>query len=285
MTMRMAKTASIAATITLILALSSADAAFADPDDTPPQQGRVFAQAHTENLSIYARAAQELKRLLNSPDGGRILANLAKLSTGRTTSTPPTWYCPDDMPPRPSNGRPFRGGPICIGDPTKPTEPPTQVNSDIVVAAISQQAFAQMPWAKPTVSVQPIGGTTFVTIPVFYQIGFERGGIPPGSVRSFPADQMLGLTVQVRPRVIGYRYVYGDGQSSDITTDPGGLYPTGRVTHTYQDLGYYQCYVEALYTADISIDGRPFEPINQTANVRGPATTITVKVSHNILIP
>lgn len=153
-----------------------------------------------------------------------------------------------------------------------------------IISTVSRQAFAQVPWAKPLVSVQPVGGNTLVTIPVYYQVGFTSLGVPPGAVHTIPAGEMLGSTVQVRPRVVGYRYIYGDGEASNITLDRGGVYPSGGITHSYAHPGSYQAYIEALYTADISIDGFPFQPINQTVNVVGPTTTIRVLTSHNILI-
>lgn len=177
----------------------------------------------------------------------------------------------------------FQGRAVCL-QPTTPTAPAIPVDPRIIIDALGRRAFAFMPWAKPSLAVQPPNGQIMVTLPVFFHLEFITGGTAPGQVMTFPADQMAGFDVSLRPKVLAYRYIFGDGAASAATLSTGGTWPTGDITHAYAYGGTYQAYVEVTYTAEISVDGSPFQPFHQTATVTGPATPITALISHNILI-
>jgi hypothetical protein len=57
-----------------------------------------------------------------------------------------------------------------------------------------REAFANLPFAKPTVSIQPVGGKTLVNLPTFYEVKWDGSGLEPGSI-SAPV-QMFSWTVE-----------------------------------------------------------------------------------------
>lgn len=141
-----------------------------------------------------------------------------------------------------------------------------------------------VPWAKPSLALQPAHGMIPIGLPAYFQVQFV-GGVAPGQLHTIPPALMLGHEVVVRPKALGYRYIYGDGTASELTMDTGGPWPNGRVTHPYPVPGGYQAHVEVLYSVDISVDGSPFQQVPHSVSVPGPSALIRARASHNILVP
>ncbi len=141
--------------------------------------------------------------------------------------------------------------------------------------------FMRTPWAKPTISSQPAGNVTLVNLKTFYQVNWSKQGFAPGEVDT---SNLLGFTVRIRPKLVGFTYVFGDGETFGPTTSTGGVYPDGDVTHTYRQRGAFPVRVETTWGADFSIDGSTWAPIPDTVTVPGPSTTITVKEARAVLV-
>ena len=145
-------------------------------------------------------------------------------------------------------------------------------------------AFHLTPWATATVSTQPEGNTTLVGLPTYARITWSTSGYEPGEIDTLDPATMLGLTVQIRPRVDHYTYVFGDGTTFGPTHSDGGVWPTGDVTHAYPTPGAYQARVDTTFTGDFRINGGPWTQIPDTVTVTGPTTTITVHTAKPVLV-
>ncbi len=150
----------------------------------------------------------------------------------------------------------------------------------ISMADITAQ-FLRTPWARPQISSQPAGNTTLVNLTTFYRVDWTSAGFEPGEV---DAATLRGVPVRIRPRLVGFSYVFGDGSRSGPTTSAGGVYPDGDVTHVYTGAGTFAVRVETTFGADFSLDGRTWDPIPSTVTVPGPVTAVTVQEARGVLV-
>jgi hypothetical protein len=165
-------------------------------------------------------------------------------------------------------------GLTCAAD-VAPGARPTLSMADI------KAQFMRTPWAKPQVSTQPAGNVTLVNLRTFYQVGWTPTGFEPGEVDS---STLRGIPVRIRPKLVGFTYVFGDGTSFGPTSSTGGTYPDGDVTHIYGRPGTFSVRVDTTFGADFSVDGRTWDPIPSTASVPGPVTTLTVREARAVLV-
>jgi hypothetical protein len=145
-------------------------------------------------------------------------------------------------------------------------------------------AFHLTPWATATVLTQPEGNTTLVNLPVYARISWSTVGFEPGEVDTLDPARMFGLTVQIRPKVDHYTYVWGDGTTTGPSRSDGGVWPTGDITHSYPSPGTYQARVDTTFTGDFRINGGPWTHIPDTVTITGPTTTITVHAAKAVLV-
>ena len=143
-----------------------------------------------------------------------------------------------------------------------------------VTRGLVQQAFRELHFAHPVAHVQPEGNVTLVNLATYYQVRWPATGLRPGQVATV---RLLGLEVQLRPRVAAYTYRFGDGSSLGPTSDAGGTYPEGRVRHTYERTGDVPVRIEAAYTGDYRLAGGTWEPIDVTVPVTGDPVTVEVR--------
>ena len=152
-----------------------------------------------------------------------------------------------------------------------PAPPPVPTFAQI------QQAYRELPFGKPKVAIQPVGNTTLVNLPTYYEATWPDAGLGPGDV-SQPV-QLLSWSVEFRISLYSYVYRFGDGESLGPTTSVGGPYPTGDVRHTY---------LAPIPTADVSVDTRltgeyrvnrgPWEDIETVADLQDePVTALHVR--------
>jgi hypothetical protein len=140
--------------------------------------------------------------------------------------------------------------------------------------ALVQRAFRRLTFAHPRLHVQPEGNITLVNLPTYYQVTWPAEGFEPGEVASV---ELLGRSVQLRPKAVSYTYDFGDGASTGPTSDPGGRYPDGGIRHVYRDTAQVPVSAQVLYTGDYAVDGGAWEPIDLTVPVAGDAVTVQVK--------
>ncbi len=146
-----------------------------------------------------------------------------------------------------------------------------------------KDAFHHTDFSRPRLSLQPRGNLTLVTLPAYYEVRWPVTGFEPGEIDTIDRARMLGNAVRIRPTLVSYRYDFGDGTGRGPTTSPGGVYPTGDVTHAYDNAGIYRTRVDIVYSADFSINGSGWIPIRDTVTIAGAPQNLTVTTAVNRL--
>ena len=148
-----------------------------------------------------------------------------------------------------------------------------------------QTAFKQLPFSKPRVTIQPAGNLTLVNLPTYFRATWPNdAGLQPGEV-SKPV-KLLSWTVefQIAPR--SYEFHYGDGDSSGAVTDPGGVYPDGKIQHTYSRASdAAQVTVDSQLTGQYRVNGGAWTDINAVADLQNePVTSLQVREAEARLV-
>ncbi|MFD1056698.1 hypothetical protein [Terrabacter terrigena] len=115
----------------------------------------------------------------------------------------------------------------------------------------------------------------------FYKVNWTPKGFQPGEV---DRSVLRGIPVQIRPKLVGFTYVFGDGSSVGPTTSTGGVYPDGDITHVYGAKGQFPVRVNTTFGADFSLDGSTWDEIPATVTVPGPPTVVTVREAKGVLV-
>ncbi|MGL4177419.1 MAG: hypothetical protein ACRCSN_15230, partial [Dermatophilaceae bacterium] len=102
---------------------------------------------------------------------------------------------------------------VCRGDALPAAAPPPAA---IPSMAQIRAAFLRLPFATPTVSIQPVKGVTLVNLPTFYQATWPANArLEPGET-SAPV-QLLSWRVEFEVAIEDYTFHYGDGTTSGPT--------------------------------------------------------------------
>jgi len=165
----------------------------------------------------------------------------------------------------------------CFGDQVPGASP-------AVTMAMVLNAFHNTAWAKPMISTEPKGNVTLVSLDTYYKVNWAAPGFQPDQVEPIDPATMLGFQVEIRPRLDHFTYVFGDGQDFGPTSNEGGVYPSGGITHQYLKAGDYPARVDTTFGADFRINGGAWAPIPDTVTVPGPATNVTVKTARAQLV-
>ncbi len=131
---------------------------------------------------------------------------------------------------------------------------------------LSAAQVRRLPIPAAAVSIQPDPATssTLINIPTKLYTA-RRSPVLTTSI--------LGQPVRVRASPTSYRWDYGDG-SSRTTADTGGPYPDLSTGHTYARPGRYRISLTTTYTGEYSVAGGPWQPIDGTATVTSPTSTV-----------
>jgi hypothetical protein len=142
--------------------------------------------------------------------------------------------------------------------------------------------FLRVPWAKPMITIEPKGEVTLVNLKTYFQVTWSEEGYEPGEAR---ARTLVGIPVQLRPKLVGFGYEFGDGQRFGPTRSTGGRYPDGDITHTYREPGSFTARVVTTFGGEFSLDGgATWDQIPATVDVQGPQTDITVREAKAVLV-
>lgn len=165
-------------------------------------------------------------------------------------------------------------GTVC-GSPDWITPPPA------VTMPMIESEFRKISWARLGATIQPPKGVTLVNLNTYFEASWEAAGFQPDETATV---NLLGNTVDIKPVLVGYTYIYGDGSSFGPTLDPGGNWKTGKVFHVYQDPGSYSPRIDATMTADFRINGGPWDRIPAEATITGVPSPLRVATAHAVLI-
>lgn len=147
--------------------------------------------------------------------------------------------------------------------------------------AMIVKEWKQTPFAKPALSIQPVHNRTLVTLPTYFQLVWPQAGYQPGEVR---ATTLIGHRVEIRPTFKSNNFSYGDGAASGSTQSFGGPYPSGNVTHAYENPGTFTVGVSTTYGGQFRVDGGAWADIPGTATIAGPTQQVEVLTSTNRLV-
>jgi hypothetical protein len=162
-----------------------------------------------------------------------------------------------------------------------PDDVPGGANNPQITLPMIRREMVRANFAKPELSMQPVGNKTLVTLPVFYKISWGASGFHPGEIR---AGTLLGHDLRIKPTFKSNTYVYGDGASSGKTSSFGGVYPNGDITHPYDKKGSYKVHATTTYGGEFSLDGGPWMTIPGTVAINGPTQTLQVVTAKNRLV-
>ncbi|WP_347352850.1 hypothetical protein [Intrasporangium sp.] len=170
----------------------------------------------------------------------------------------------------------LRVGTTCLPDavPGRPT----------LGMATIRAAFHDTAFARARVLIQPEGNVTLVNLATFFRVQWDQAGFQPGEVDAIDPARMLGYRVAIRPTLVGYRYVFGDGVSSAPTRSAGGVYPGGDVRHTYTRRGQVTARVEVTFGGEFRLGDGSWLPIDDTVTVAMPGTRVSVREARAVLV-
>lgn len=140
-----------------------------------------------------------------------------------------------------------------------------------------QQAFRALPFAMPTVNIQPEGDVTLVNLPTYFEAQWPAAGLAPGEVSE--KLQLLSWSVEFRIAPGTYNFDFGDGTRSGATKDLGGPHPEGKIRHTYEKPApAAQVKVDGQLTGWFRVNGGAWEPIGTVAELQDePVVTLQVR--------
>lgn len=177
--------------------------------------------------------------------------------------------------------RPISGGPWeLIGDNCNPAQIPAGAPAPPPTPTIGQirQAFLALPFAKPTVNIQPEGDVTLVNLPTYFEAQWPEGRLGPGDIS--PKVQLLSWSIEFKIDPAEYDFDFGDGTSSGPTSDPGGPHPEGQIRHTYtRPNPAVPVKVDATLTGSYRVNGGPnWIPLSGVADLQDePVVTLQVR--------
>ena len=148
-----------------------------------------------------------------------------------------------------------------------------------------QTAFRQLPFSKPRVAIQPAGNVTLVNLPTYFRATWPNdSGLQPGEI-SAPV-QLLSWTVEFKIAPRSYEFHYGDGASSGPVTDAGGVYPDGKIRHTYASANRgAKVTVDSQLSGQYRVNGGAWTDINAVADLQDePVTTVQVREAQARLV-
>lgn len=147
--------------------------------------------------------------------------------------------------------------------------PTPQVTPGMVAAA-----FRRVPLPAAELRVQPPNGRTLVNFATnFYT---ERGDLTR-------TVTLLGRQVDLRIHPTAYTWDFGDG-STTTTSSAGAPYPDLEVTHDYREPGRVMPSVDTTYSAEYSVEGGPWQPVDGTVTIPGPAVGLRVLTATPTLV-
>lgn len=141
------------------------------------------------------------------------------------------------------------------------------------------KAFHDTDFAAASMNIQPEGNVTLVTLPTYFELRWPAAGFKPDEVDSVDPARMSGFRVDIRPKLVGIVYVYGDGAASEPTTSLGGPYPTGDIVHEFAKGGSYQARADVTYGGQYRVNGGAWITIPGQVTIQGTAETVQVKTA------
>lgn len=258
----------------------------ADAGGSPALPSGRAVSAHIAKTNIKGTAAKD-KVEVKYDDCNNSMSECEGTRAGCITlSGSPDYFEPPTVTYVRVNGGPWEARRVSCGIPDSvqipgatPGAPPQTVTIQpppVPTFAQIQTAFRELPFSKPSVTVQPKGMKTLINFKTFYAASWpNNSGLQPGEM-SKPI-KLLSWTVEFKVAAQDYRYDFGDGTTSGWTSSPGGSYPDGDVTHKYTKTGDTDIKVDSRLTGQYRVNGGDWQDIATTADLQDePVDTLEV---------
>ncbi|WP_460665999.1 PKD domain-containing protein [Kribbella swartbergensis] len=162
--------------------------------------------------------------------------------------------------------------------PTRRTLPPQVVQppqpSDVTWEEVLAEARVVL-FPELAVKVQPKGRTLVNLETIVYT---DESAVSTNTVT------LLGFPVVVEATPVSYRWNFGDGTPSLLTTTPGKPYPSKEITHKYLKRGSVGLTLTTNYAARFNVAGTGWQYVEGTIPVTGPVTPLQVREAVPVLV-
>lgn len=88
---------------------------------------------------------------------------------------------------------------------------------------------------------------------------------------------LLGQPVRIRPRILSYRWDFGDGAGQEISA--------GKAAHTYAHAMTATVTLTLTWTADYAVGTGAFQDIGDTTTTTSPARALPVREAESVIVP
>ena len=143
------------------------------------------------------------------------------------------------------------------------------------VPALTIRDVQRLPLPPGPARIQPAMGRLLINVPTNLYLA--------GTVSMVLSTRLLGMAVQVKVTPAGYLWTTGDG-GAVCTADPGAPYPDLRVTYTYPEPGDYRIVLRTFYTAEYSVAGSAWLPVEGQAYVDAAPIAVTAIEARSHLV-
>lgn len=144
---------------------------------------------------------------------------------------------------------------------------PAAAAGAVFTPGMAQSAVRNLPMPALRLHVQPAGPTLVNADTIFYA--------EPQTFNS--SVDLLGHTIDVRAKPVGFTWVHGDG-TSQSTSSAGAPYPSREITHRYMSPSEaVSARVDTVYEVEFSIDGGGWDELDAPLMATGPSTSIEVQ--------
>lgn len=136
------------------------------------------------------------------------------------------------------------------------------------------KAFRELPLYRGSIQTAP-RRATLVHFETWFWCGDEDGRGCEVVGEEERTVVLLGRPVRIRPRIVGYRWEFGDG---------GGVETDGRAAHTYAHAGHYTVTLTLTWTADYAVGQGALQPIEDTTTTTSPPRILPVREAQTVIV-
>lgn len=147
----------------------------------------------------------------------------------------------------------------------------------VVTQDLVLRAFRELPLYRGGIRTDP-RNWTLVNLQTFFSCGDPAGRSCVLLGEGERTVVLLGRQVRIRPRIVSYRWQFGDGTERTVTA--GG----GRVGHVYRHPATAAVSVTLTWTAEFAVGGQPFQPIAGTTTTASPPLALPVRQARPVLV-
>jgi hypothetical protein len=148
-------------------------------------------------------------------------------------------------------------------------------SAPVLTAEDVARAFRRLPLYRGSIRTDP-GGWTLVNLDTWFWCADAAGRSCAEIGQAERTVMLLGRQVRIRPRIVDYRWGFGDGTTATTTG--------ARVRHVYRGRTTAAVTLTLTWSADYSVGRGPFLPIAGTTTTSGPPLALPVREARPVLV-